>query len=414
MMTRLSVGLRSTTARIILILLLLLISASYLTPSQHHRLPFFPTGTNIHGFSLHKHGHDYGLSEAQCTAFFPKLYTQINHSIHLYEPHPITRASLGTRGLENQRNLLRAMIHTGSLYVLPEKNDLGTRTRATLLALHRALTAYPDRASLPNVEFVISEQDPGPFDGPVWGNTKKFQPDFDDVWLMPEFGYYSWPETKAGAYSEIRRGIAEVEDQLPFEEKTRKLLWRGAPMNPRREAFLEATNDKPWADVHPLVWADKEDLARHRLTIPEHCRYAFVAHMSGLSWSGQGKYMHNCRSVFITHHLEWLEIYSDALVASGPDQNYVQAEDDWSDLASIMHDLLEHPDKAKRIADNSARELRDRYMVPGAEACYWRALIRGYAEVSFEPAFYEQDNRTWRGVPVESFMLMGTTTWVPD
>jgi len=192
MMTRLSVGPRSTAARIILILiLLLLISASYLTPSQHHPLPFSQTETNIDGFSLHKHGDDYGLSEAQFTAFFPKLYTQINHSIHLYQPHPVTRASLGNRGLDNTYNLLRAMIHTGLLYVLPEKNELGTRTRATLLALHRALTAYPDRASLPNVEFFISEQDLGPFDGPVWGYTKKFQPNFDDVWLMPEFGYYS-------------------------------------------------------------------------------------------------------------------------------------------------------------------------------------------------------------------------------
>lgn len=53
-----------------------------------------------------------------------------------------------------------------------------------------------------------------------------------------------------------------------------------------------------------------------------------------------------------------------------------------------MNDLLAHPEKAKRIADNSVQVFRERYLTPAAEACYWRALIKAWKEVSFEPLLY--------------------------
>lgn len=54
-----------------------------------------------------------------------------------------------------------------------------------------------------------------------------------------------------------------------------------------------------------------------------------------------------------------------------------------------MEDLLSHPEKAKRIADNSVRVFRERYLTPAAEACYWRELVKVWSEVSFEPVLYE-------------------------
>ena len=78
-----------------------------------------------------------------------------------------------------------------------------------------------------------------------------------------------------------------------------------------------------------------------------------------------------------------------------------------------MQDLIADPAKAKQIAENSVRTLRDRYMTPAAEACYWRRLIRGYASVSFEPDFYEKDNKTLRGTPFSSVAMMGMVKWKP-
>lgn len=86
-------------------------------------------------------------------------------------------------------------------------------------------------------------------------------------------------------------------------------------------------------------------------------------------------------------------------------------ERDFSDLNDAMEDLLQHPEKAKRIADNSVQVFRERYLTPAAEACYWRVLIKAWKEISFEPLLYngvevgEKHKRTQkRGVRYETFV----------
>lgn len=106
------------------------------------------------------------------------------------------------------------------------------------------------------------------------------------------------------------------------------------------------------------------------------------------------------------------------LVPSGELQNFVEVERDWSDLEAKMTYYLAHPKEAERIAANAVKAFRQRYLTPAAEACYWRRLIRGYAEVSEEPSFYKADGtskgrgeREWRGVPFESFILTRRLEW---
>ena len=98
----------------------------------------------------------------------------------------------------------------------------------------------------------------------------------------------------------------------------------------------------------------------------------FVADVKGESWRGGAKYKHNCYSVFVSHKPAWREVYTGAMVDSGPAQNWVFVRDDWSNLEETLQGLLADSAKAKKIADNSVRTLRDRYLTPAAEACYWR------------------------------------------
>jgi hypothetical protein len=62
---------------------------------------------------------------------------------------------------------------------------------------------------------------------------------------------------------------------------------------------------------------------------------------------------------------------------------------DFSNLESTILTLLMNPPEAKRIADNSVKTFRERYLTPAAEACYWRKLIKAWRAVSFEPELYE-------------------------
>lgn len=113
----------------------------------------------------------------------------------------------------------------------------------------------------------------------------------------------------------------------------------------------------------------------------------------------------------MSHKLQWIQHYHYLLLATGPKQNYVEVERDFTDLSSAMDDLLAHPEKAKRIADNSVKTFRERYLTGAAEACYWRALVKAWKEVSFEPVLYEkiEDGQKKireqkRGVRYETFM----------
>jgi hypothetical protein len=76
-----------------------------------------------------------------------------------------------------------------------------------------------------------------------------------------------------------------------------------------------------------------------------------------------------------------------------------------------MDDLIAHPEKAKRIADNSVATFRERYLTAAAEACYWRALVKAWRAVSFEPLLYNgvevgkvTKRKQKRGVRFETFM----------
>ena len=189
--------------------------------------------------------------------------------------------------------------------------------------------------------------------------------------------------------------MRRFEDKVEFKDKTPQLLWRGnKDTAPHRPPFLKATEGKDWANV--------SDIKSSFLELWDHCGYKMVMDISGRSWSGKGKYIRNCESVYVAHKLKWLTTITYPLEAAGADQNFVEVKEDWSDLEQKVKEVLDTPGMAERIAKKGVEVFRDRYLTPAAEACYWRALIRGYGSVSFEPELYEKDGTTLRGVPYET------------
>ena len=241
---------------------------------------------------------------------------------------------------------------------------------------------------------------------------------------MPDFGYWSWPEPKVSSYGEVQRRAKQVEEGNPagnapgettyaWASKIPKLVWRGAKgFGPTRGKLVELTADQPWADVKNIVW-DPEAGHKDILAMSDHCKYKYVAHTAGNSYSGRLKYLQNCRSVIVAHRLEWVTHAMHLMRAAGPDQNFVEVERDYSDLEQKMQWLMADDTNAERIAENNVRTFRDRYLSPAAEACYWRRLIRGWSEVSEPPVPWEGKEGTmeWNGVPAEDFLMMQTTVW---
>ncbi|EEH02770.1 DUF821 domain-containing protein [Histoplasma capsulatum G186AR] len=370
-------------------------------------------------FETTRDGDNYGLSRAQCQQAFPKLYIEIEKAVAARRGRNITFDELNSKPLKN--SMVRAMIYQGALYVINFEDMRYTfsRAKASLNALNRALNAIPNRYEIPNIEFIFTTEDYHDDPHPIWVYSKRETNGW--AWLMPDFGYWSWPEIKAGQYRSIRQRIAAIDEgaiingkprtALRFQRKKKQLLWRGAIATAPvlRQKLLDVTKGKSWASVRALNWADETSMRDDYIPIEDHCKYMFLAHVEGRSYSGRGKYLQNCRSVIVAHQLVWREAHHGALVATGPEANYVKVRRDFSDLEAKMNYLLDNPEVAEKIAENGVRTFRDRYLTPAAEACYWRELIHAYASIcDFEPVLYADasgEPSSVRGVPFESFVL---------
>ncbi|KAI9754953.1 MAG: RNA helicase required for poly(A+) mRNA export [Chaenotheca gracillima] len=365
------------------------------------------------------------LTDSECDLAFPGLYDDIERSVTLAQWSKISKKKLDK--VDMIVGMIRGFLYDQQLFVNSTGPLYHSRTEAVLHALHRAVVTSPE--PLPDVDFLFGTLDNMPADTIAWGFTNDVT--LPHIWLMPDFGFWSWPEPKVSSFEEQQRHIVMQENGYPgaapakspeedrtlgWTKKDPRLAWRGAILDVlSREQLVNQTRDKPWADVRILDWKDEEAVKRDRMEMSDHCRYKFVAQTEGWSNSGRLKHLLNCRSVVMMPPIHWREHFHPLLQSSGPDQNYVEVAPDWSDVEEKISELLRDDAKAQRIADNSVRTFRERYLSLAAETCYWRKLIRGWATVSHTPDVFriDGDHTRMNGVSLEDYVLMRQTGWEP-
>lgn len=395
------------------------------------RIAYFPPSSSGWEFDYRRDARDYGLSEEQCNVAFPGLYKEIDRAVQHRKDKwgKITpdETEVAWRG----DGIVKAMIHDNQLYVIDPHfvTDHNHRPRAlaTLHAINRALSAYAGR--LPNIEFSFTVHDFALHDrygnSTTWAYTRLAHQ--EKLWLMPDFGMWGWPDVGLRSYAEFQEILEHEEDE--FVDKVPKLVWRGSldvGSKDVRHGLVKHSKGKSWSDVQVLDWSNKTLMQERILTMPDHCSYRFMAQTEGNTYSGRLKFLLNCHSILFSHDLDWIEIYHHFMKSSGPEQNYIRVKRDYSDLSKAMKPLLEPANLARtqRIADNARRTFRERYLTPAAEACYWRALIRGWASMQgFTPEFWietkefdkvtqkEKLKRKPRGAPFEAYAIMEEVEW---
>lgn len=399
-------------------------------PSKSGRISFLPSNW---AFNYARDGRNYGLSDAQCDAAFPELYKEVNRAVAyrrrvgLVTPDEL---DVGWRA----DGIVRAMIHDNQLYIVSASGFLDPnhrpRSLATLHSLHRAITAF--QGTVPNIEFTLTDHDSALLvedsNFTTWSYSRL--PKQESLWLMPDFGFWGWPDVGLRSYAELQASLNANEDE--FLDKIPKLVWRGATTVAAydvRAGLLEHSAGQPWSDVQTLDWSNATNINERLISMEDHCGYMFVVQTEGNTYSGRLKYLLNCHSVVLSHELRWVEHFHHLLRHSGPDQNYVRLKRDFSDLPKTMANLLKPKSMqfAEDIASNARATFRTRYLTPAAGACYWRALIRGWASVQgFEPQLWvESEEPDWakdwgkgtkvkrkmRGTPFESFAIMEEVEW---
>ncbi|KAK3678185.1 hypothetical protein LTR78_002281 [Recurvomyces mirabilis] len=344
-------------------------------------------------FDATRDRNNHSLTQAQCDAAFPELYHEIERSQKYwkekqgnrpFKPKQIDIKWSGDGGM-------MGLIHEQQLYVTFSRglNHFGhwkERSHATLHQIHRAILASPE--PVPNIEFAIKINDvinltPDDPSITIWAFSRNINdPVMDRVWVIPDFNFWSYPRV-SGAYGDFQlQAMGQGKDK--FSSKKDLLVWRGTLDFNReiREPLLAQSTAQTWSDVQRV---DEDAATDVRITMPDHCRYKYSVHTEGTTWSGRLKYLLSCHQVVFIHHLNWYTHLYHLLVPSGPNQNYVQTEDDWSDLPAKINELIANPTKGKMIADNAAMHFRDRYFTPAAQTCYWRKLFHVWRAMTYEP-----------------------------
>lgn len=232
-----------------------------------------------------------GLSQTQCTAAFPGLFEDVERATKYWEGN----GNIPTAALDNVKlvkGMTRAMIYDGDLYFIATESkgeDHRRKTLATLSAMHRALAAMPLRHAAANLEFVFSVEDKASdvvgTGHPIWVFARKVSE--DSLFLMPDFGFWAWDNmigdknNEIGSYDGVVEKVKEVEDGVAFADKQKKLVWRGKlSFAPKlRRTLLDVCRGHEWSDVKQLNWNVRENY----LTLEDHCKYQFIAHVEGKS-----------------------------------------------------------------------------------------------------------------------------------
>lgn len=366
-----------------------------------------------------KDAENFALNPQQCDAAFPDLWFEIDRATSFWKETIGRSITTNDTSLDwREEGAFRALIHRNQLRILETKgifslegSQFGERTVAVWQQIHRALLgATAAGVTLPSIEFAVSVDDrpntPEEDENDthtLWSFSRRYENKAHDrAFVMPDFNFWSWRGV-AGSFTEMRARGKDLDEYMP--DKIPKAVWRGVVWtNPDvRAPLLEATKGKSWADVVEFDWMTRANY----IPMEEFCRYAFLVHTEGRSWSGRLKYLLNCDSVTMIHQREWTAHYYSLLKPDGPEQNFVEVKRDFSDLRGKVKHYLSDQAAAQRVADNAVATFRDRYLTLAAEACYWRKLIEGWNGVAESPEIYEDVQKNVSGKMVTKKMLRG-------
>lgn len=260
---------------------------------------------------------------------------------------------------------------------------------------------------------------------------------------MPHFAFWAWPLAFVDSIYRAADAIKEIERTLPFLQKDSRPIWRGtrsynSVYNPKlRDNLILATKGAGWADVQELEWGNNGTDARsnspatNSLSIEEFCKYKYLLHTEGITYSGRFQFLQTCKSVILTPPIAWMQhtthllqpLFSSDLKTidttyesrekwapsegeslawpkhyQPEEANIVFVKPDWSDLADVVKWLEAHGDIAEGIATRQRHVFVDKgYLSPAAETCYWRELIRGWNRVvrTAGDGWEDQETRSW-------------------
>ena len=111
------------------------------------------------------------------------------------------------------------------------------------------------------------------------------------VWLIPDFNFFGSP-LAGGSWQQMQRRAASYDSEIA--DKIQKVFWRGVTWTNEelRGSLLQSAEGKDWADVEVVDWKERTP---NMMEMDDFCRYMFLVHTEGRSYSGRPAFTHRSR-----------------------------------------------------------------------------------------------------------------------
>jgi hypothetical protein len=151
------------------------------------------------------------------------------------------------------------------------------------------------------------------------------------------------------------RHFRRFDDQVPFEKKTPRAVWRGTMNNPLRKALVVNHAASPFCDVGHVSKAFEEIPPSNVLLPTQQFAYRYIISVEGYDVATNLKWVMASNSVCLMPKPRFETWFMESTLIAN--RHYVELRDDFSDLEEKIKGLEAEPDRARQIVANANRHV---------------------------------------------------------
>ena len=343
------------------------------------------------------------------------LYSQL-----LTEMQTFSKRKIVKEDIENMSascaNCHRIQIINNTLYHVPSKTafEYETRSRSVKTVLKLVTDTFSNFTDMDlffNVEDTtgLGHFNDVLFNVPVFALTKskkvKHGLRHENIILMPCFTLWSWPEARTGRWKGKLNSILNAGLRLKFEERTSKAFWRGVFNNEGRSWFHSLSVKYPnLVDVQQNTWSGRANAialtgSEAYTTLEDHCKFKYLLHIEGGSYSSRLKYLLLCGSTVIYDRGNHWDEYWYHLLEHNQNVILFEKRGNEDEFKKLHEFLSKNEDKAKEIG-NQGRQLVSHYLSENAISCFWWKILDEYGKlIGYKPTLHPD------AIPMEDYLL---------
>ncbi|CAF0866885.1 unnamed protein product [Adineta ricciae] len=322
---------------------------------------------------------------------------------------PFSNRKILFSDIENLSNSCLSCHHIqiiqNKLYIIPRPNAFNyqTRSRSVKLLIKQMMDTFPNT---PDLDLFFSVQDmvdlPNGLNGvrfnvPIFAFAKTTRTKVglrsDAVIPMPCFTLWSWPETRAGRWTDRSQSIVSAAQKIGYKNRIPKLFWRGV-WNWKRLWYIDLAKENPdIMDIKDVSWNATANGVAHRasnayVTLEGHCDYKYLAHLEGSSYSSRLKYLLLCGSPVVYNPVQYWEEHWYHLLKDRENIIVFESARNEAALKKLLDHLSHNENKMKRIGQKG-QQLVLEYLSEHAVSCYWWKLMHEYAKLlGYQPTLH--------------------------